>query len=244
MFTKWVDREQGIRDEELKGRAMTYSLDRRSLMGFGTAAVLMPTSALAADTATRRFKISRAGSDIGTHGITVTRAGDSVLAETVIDIAVKFLGITAYRYQLTYTEVYRRGLLQSLNGTANDDGEPGYVKVVRNGNMLQIDGSAYSGAVNGSSVPTSYWRMPGLKAAPWISTQSGELFAVSTGEVGAGPKTPAGSRAFRASDNAEYTVDLWYDSAGDWTGCSFEAGGEIAYYTLESGSSSLVGFAT
>ena len=222
---------------------MTHSLDRRNLIGFGTAAVLMPTSALASETATRRFKISRAGSDIGTHVVSVRREGDVVRADTVIDIAVTFLGITAYRYELSYSETYRGGLLQSLSGTSNDDGTAGYVKAVRNGDTLQIDGSGYSGEVAGSSVPTSYWRMPGLGATTWISTQSGELFAVTTRETGALPHSPAGSRVFRASDNAEYTVDLWYNSTGDWTGCSFDAGGELGIYTLEPGSDSLVGFA-
>ena len=162
----------------------------------------------------------------------------------MIDIAVKFLGITAYRYELAYSEVYRDGLLQSLNGKANDDGKPGYVKVVRSGDSLQIDGSSYSGIVSGLCVPTSYWRMPGLGATPWISTQTGELFAVSTVETGALPHSAPGSRVFRASDNAEYTVDLWYDNAGDWTGCSFDAGGELGIYTLEQGGDSLAGFAT
>jgi len=197
---------------------MTYSLDRRHLISLGSAALLMPTSSMAATT--------------------------SVRAETVIDIAVKFLGITAYRYELAYTEVYRGGLLQSLSGTANDDGEPGYVRVVRNGDTLEVDGSEYSGAVGGSSAPTSYWRMPALQSTPWISTQSGELLAVNTGEIAALPHSPAGARVFRASDNNEYTVDLWYDSVGDWTGCSFDAGGELGIYTLESSSGSLTGFAT
>lgn len=222
---------------------MTYSIDRRGLIGLGTAALLLPTPVLAVETATRRFKISRTGSDIGTHLITITREGDSVRAETVIDIKVKFLGITAYRYELAYTEVYRDGMLQSLSGKANDDGDPGYVNVVRSGDSLQIDGSSYSGAASGLGVPTSYWRMPGLGATPWISTQTGELFAVGSRETGALPHSPAGSRVFRASDNAEYTVDLWYDSAGDWTGCSFDAGGELGIYTLEQGSDSLAGFA-
>jgi len=222
---------------------MTLSLDRRSLIGFGTAALLIPTRALASEMATRRFKITRAGSDIGTHVVTVSRQGDTIRADTVIDIAVTFLGITAYRYEMSYTEIYRGGLLQSLVGTSNDDGSAGYVKAQRKGDTLEIDGSGYSGEVAGSSVPTSYWRMPGLGATPWISTQSGEPFAVSTVEIAALPHSPSGARVFRASDNAEYTVDVWYDSAGDWTGCSFDAGGELGIYSLDSGSGSLVGFA-
>lgn len=221
---------------------MTDSINRRSLIGFGAAALLTPSMAHSADLVTRQFKITRSGSDIGTHQVSVRREGETVRAETVIEIAVKFLGITAYRYELAYTEVYQSGLLQSLNGTANDDGTPGYVKVVRNGETLEVDGSAYSGAVPGSSVPTSYWRMPALNTTPWISTQSGELLAVDAQATAALPHSPTGSRVFRASDNAEYTVDLWYDSAGDWTGCSFDAGGELGIYVLEQSNGSLVGF--
>lgn len=222
---------------------MTNLLDRRTILTAGAAALIAPLPAWAANTGMRRFKVTRAGSDIGSHTVSVTRDGDTVRAQTDIKIAVKVFGITAYRYELAYTEVYSAGLLQSLDGTSNDDGDRGYVRAVRNGDMLKIEGSKYSGPASGASVPTSYWRMPGLQTTPWISAQSGELLAVNTGPIGALPHSPAGSTVYRATDNAEYTVDIWYDSAGDWTGCSFDAGGELGVYTLEPGSTSLVGLA-
>ena len=221
---------------------MTALPDRRSLLA-GGAASLIALPSLAAN-ASRSFRVTRAGSDIGVHRVNVTRDGADVRAQTDIDIAVKFLGITAYRYEMSYTEVYRNGLLQSFDARSNDDGDRGYVKAVRSGEMLEIDGSGYSGPAPGTSVPTSYWRMDCLGVSPWISTQSGKLFAVNATEIAPPPQAPAGSRAWNVTDNGEYTVKLWYDTTGDWTGCSFDAGGELGVYTQAPGSSSLAGFAS
>ena len=223
---------------------MTNTLNRRTFVSVGAASLLVPASASASSgTARRSFRITRSGSDIGRHSVTVSREGDLVRARTEIDIAVKFLGITAYRYELAYTEVYQNGLLQSFNATANDDGDREYVNAVRQGDMLQIDGSDYSGPASGAAVPTSYWRQPALNTTPWISAQDGEILRVSTTETPPLPHSPSGARVWRATDNGKYTVDIWYDAAGDWTGCSFDAQGELGLYTLEAGSGSLASLA-
>ncbi len=223
---------------------MTYSPNRRAFVTVGAASVLAPAVSWAApQSATRSFRVTRGGSDIGRHSVTVSRDGDTVRAQTDIDIAVKFLGITAYRYELAYTEVYQNGQLQSFDAIANDDGDRGYAKAIRQGGMLEIDGSKYSGPVTGAAVPTSYWRKPALNTTPWISAQSGEILPVNTTEMQALPHSPAGARVWRATDNRGYTVDIWYDAAGDWSGCSFDAQGELGIYTLDAGSGSLTGFA-
>jgi len=140
---------------------MVYSLDRRTVMAAGAASLLTPIPAWSQDSASRLYRLTRDGSDIGTHQLTVSRIGDTVTAKTDISIAVKFLGITAYRYELTYSEVYRGGLLQQLNGTANDDGDAGYVNVIRQGDALEVDGSDFSGAITGAA-------MPGLARLKWL----------------------------------------------------------------------------
>lgn len=223
---------------------MSLSLDRRAFVTAGTAALVAPSVSWASTTsAARSFRVTRGGSDIGRHRVSVTRDGEFVRAETEIEIAVKILGITAYRYELAYTEVYRNGQLQSFDAQANDDGDRGYARAMRKGDMLEIDGSDYSGPVTGAAVPTSYWRMPALQTTPWISAQSGEILPVGTTEMQSLPHSPSGARVWRATDNGEYTVDIWYDAAGDWTGCSFDAQGELGLYTLEAGSGSLTSLA-
>ena len=221
---------------------MTMLPDRRSILAGGAASLIaLPSHAAAAS---RTFRVTRAGSDIGIHRVNVTRQGSDVRAQTDIDIAVKFLGITAYRYEMSYPEIYRNGMLQSFDATSNADGDRGYVKAMRSGDLLEIDGSGYSGTAPGTSVPTSYWRMNGLGVSPWISTQSGKLFAVKATEIAPPPEAAAGSRAWNVTDNGEYTVKVWYDPGRDWTGCSFDAGGELGVYTQMPGNSSLAAFAS
>jgi len=221
---------------------MSLQVDRRTFVTAGAASMIVPSVAMAASqSAVRSFKVTRGGSDIGRHRVSVSREGEFVRAQTDIDIAVKILGITAYRYELNYSEVYRNGQLQSFDAMANDDGDRGFAKASRNGDMLEIDGSEYSGPVSGAAVPTSYWRKPALQTTPWISAQSGEILPVNTTEIQQLPHSPAGARVWRATDNGEYTVDIWYDAAGDWSGCSFDAQGELGLYTLEAGSGSLTG---
>lgn len=220
-----------------------YSPNRRDVIAAGAAFLLTTVPARSRDRATRSYKLFRGGSDIGTHKLSIERDGDRVIARTNIDIAVKVLGFTAYRYELAYTETYRDGVLQTLNGTANDDGDPGFVNVTRKGNMLEVDGSSFSDLITGTAAPTSYWRQQALNTTPWISTQTGEILRVGTTEVQPLTGFPAGTRSWRASNNADYSVDIAYDAQGNWLGCSFDARGELVTYNVEGGSGALASLA-
>ncbi len=222
---------------------MTSFLNRRTFVAAGTASVITPVPAWSQDNASRLYRLSRGGSDIGEHQLTVSRDGDAVKATTEINIAVKFLGITAYRYELAYSELYRDGLLQQLEGTANDDGNKGYVKVARRGDLLEVDGSDYSGPIGGTAAPTSYWRQPALKNTPWISTQSGEILPVRTKKVAPSSHHQTGSRVWRATDNGAFTVDIAYDGRGEWLGCTFDAKGELVTYSVSNATGSLASLA-
>lgn len=224
---------------------MQQTLTRRTLLAAGgSAALFTPSLALASTGGTRSFRVTRGGSDIGFHRVSVRRDGDVVRARTDIEIAVRILGIVAYRYTLNYDEVYRGGLLQSLVSESNDDGDTGYVRVTRVGSALSVDGSKYSGPVDSQAVPTSYWRMAALGATPWISPEDGHLLPVGVAEGGASGLAPSGARVVSASDRDGYDVEIWYNAAGDWVGCTFDARGEVGAYALEPGSDSLVGLTT
>lgn len=219
-------------------------INRRTALLSTGAALTLPVPAFATTGGRRAFRIWRGGSDIGSHLVTVTREGDAVRARTEIDIAVKFLGITAYRYRLSYDEIYRQGVLQSLSGAADDDGKPKAVQATRIGDMLSIEGTNYTGPAPGTVVPTSYWRKAALGVSPWISAEAGELLPVAVAQTAAKGPMPAGSSAWQASDSNGYDVEIWYDAAGDWTGCAFDARGELAHYALMPGSDPLTPFMT
>jgi hypothetical protein len=191
--------------------------------------------------ARRDFRILRDGDDIGSHVLTARREGARLTVEIDIAIAVQFLGITAYRYELRNREVWEDGRILTIDSTVNDDGEPGFCNVRREGDALRIEGSGYSGPAPADAATTSYWSADFLSRGVWISTQSGEPLSVSAADQG--PETiesgdgPLACRRWAISGDMD--LELWYDAAGDWTANAFDAGGEKGRYRLQSGGDSL-----
>ena len=96
-------------------------MDRRLFM-LGTGS-LLATPALAAARASREFRIFRDGDDIGTHALDAVLGADGMEVRITIRIAVKVLGLTAYRYEMDNREIWKAGRLISLDSQVNDDGD-------------------------------------------------------------------------------------------------------------------------
>lgn len=206
-----------------------YTTRRGALIGLGAMAIAGPARAA---TASRTFRIFRGDSDIGRHRLDARREGDGTIAVTIdIDIAVKVFGLTAYRYTLENTERWQAGRLVSVASRIDDDGTASLVRVARDGDLLRIDATGYSGTAPGDAVTTSYFARGLVERRPWISTQSGVPLKISATEAGGG--------RFRIGGDLEIT--LGYDGAGEWTGCSFEAKGEEVRYKLTDASGAIAG---
>lgn len=203
-------------------------LDRRGLL-IGAAALAAAPPALAAESASRRFRILRNGSDIGRHALDARLTEDGFSIGIDIDIRVRVLGITAYRYTLTNREVWKDGRLVSLESRTDDDGTRERATVTREGDRLAIDGTGYSGTAPLEAVTTSYYTTRFHDRRPWISTQSGKPLSVSI--------------AARSDERFKVTGDLTtlliYDDRGEWVGCEFDAGGEPARYELADGTGAI-----
>ena len=104
----------------------------------------------------------------------------------------------------------------------NDHGTEEQASVTRNGEVLDIVGTRYTGQAPLSAVTTSYYATPFLERRPWISTQSGDPLDVALAPV-------SGRRGWWAV-TGELTTTLGYDQRGEWVGCEFPAGGETASY--------------
>lgn len=207
---------------------MTTSLTtRRGLLAGAASLVALPAlPALGRDgpSAHRVFSIWRDGSDIGRHRLDarLTQEGFEIAIE--IDIAVKLLGFTAYRYTLSNREVWAGRRILSVDSQGNDDGDRTRCRITRAGDVLEVDGSGYSGSEPLDAVTTSYFAPAFLERRPWISTQSGQPLAVSVRERGAGEWAVSGDLE---------TVLTYRD--GEWTGSAFTTRGErITYQTVES----------
>jgi hypothetical protein len=216
-------------------------LTRRDAILGGAAAVTLAalpgfTLPAAAATGTRRLELYRGGSRIGEKEITVRRDGDTVTVTTGIAIAVRVLGLTAYRYTLESREIWENGQLARLDARTNDDGTAHFARAERSGDGLSIEGSEYRGTVAGTPATTTYWSPAFLERPVWISTQDGRPWRVQAQAAGTEPfPTAAGSvNATRWRVRGDLDLDLFYDGAGEWVGTEFEARGETARFVLAS----------
>lgn len=188
------------------------------------AGLAAPHVARAAERATRRFRILRDGDDIGTHTLEASLTDLGFEIEIEVDIAVRFFGITAYRYRLSNREYWKGGVIVEQRSETNDDGEDAFARIEREGDVLMIDGSGHQGEVGLDAVTTSYYAKPFLDRRPWISSQSGLPLSI---EIRRTPTQPIGWNV-----SGELNTTLYYDEADEWVGCEFDAGGKGARYEV------------
>ncbi|MEO0822419.1 MAG: DUF6134 family protein [Pseudomonadota bacterium] len=201
---------------------------RRDFIAGGATSVALSgisAAALADGGASRVFRILRDGSDIGRHSLAARLGPKGFEIDIEVDIRVRILGITAYRYTLSNQEIWAGGQLVSVNSTVNDDGTAEYARIRSTGAALEIDGSGFSGTAPVEAVTTSYHQRAFVDRRPWISTQSGKPLDVALARG-----TAAGGERWQVT--GELTTALIYDTGGEWVGCEFDAGGEPGRYEL------------
>lgn len=211
-------------------------IDRRLFLG-GAAAATLATRPARAETGPvrREFRILRAGDPIGLHTLEARREGATITVDIAIEIVVRVLGIAAYRYELTNREVWQDGAILSVESRVDDDGEDHFARIRREGDQLAIEGSEYTGTAPLDAATTSYWSRAFLDRRPWISTQTGKPLAIDT--VNSGNATaPGGIAATLWRVTGEFETALLYDASGEWVGCEFDAGGELATYEMTASS--------
>ncbi|HKK37094.1 MAG TPA: DUF6134 family protein [Paracoccaceae bacterium] len=204
---------------------------RTVLLGGAALALASPSTLRAAETAERRFLVFRGGSDIGGQTTRVRGSGDRAEVEVEVDLAVKILGITAYRYKLRSRETWEKGLLMSLEGETDDDGEVSVAKVRRTSEGLVSEGT-WEGPVPSDAATTTYWTQAFLERPVWISTQTGKPLDVSVSRDGEerieGFSGEVLCQRWRVSGDLPLT--LYYDDRGEWMGNAFDASGERARF--------------
>ncbi|MFO7855671.1 MAG: DUF6134 family protein [Paracoccaceae bacterium] len=212
---------------------------RRTVVFGGAALGLAAPSLLrAAETAERSFSVFRDGSDIGAQTTRVTGSGDRADVEIDVDLAVKILGITAYRYTLRSRETWEKGRLMSLEGETDDDGDVSVAKVRRTSDGLVSEGT-WEGELPGDAATTTYWTQAFLERPVWISTQTGAPLDVSVSRDGEERIEGFSSEMLceRWRVRGDLPLTLYYDDRGEWMGNAFDASGEVARFrpTAETG---------
>ncbi|MDW8443702.1 MAG: DUF6134 family protein [Acetobacteraceae bacterium] len=179
------------------------------------------------------FRVMRNDAPIGTHVLEFTPQAERVEVRIAIDLAVRFLGLVAYRYRHRNTEVWERDRLLAIDSETDRNGRPYWVRARAVAGAIEVEGSQ-SGAYRAprDATSTSYWHARFLRS-PVIDTQGGRLLSTRIEPVEE-EIVPVGAamrpaRRFRVS--GDLTLDIWYDAEGVWSGLLFtgEDGSTIRY---------------
>ncbi|MEO1000056.1 MAG: DUF6134 family protein [Pseudomonadota bacterium] len=208
---------------------------RATLAGLGAMSLLSALPA-SAGTAARDFAIRLDGDEIGEQSVRVQRIGQVVQVDIAIDIRVRILGISAYRYEMTNRELWRDGAVQSIASRTNDNGTDHRVTAERESGGLRIAGTGFSGTIPGDVATTTYWTEEFLARRTWINTQDGTPLSVTASRLGAAElmldSGPVACTKWRTG--GDLALELYYDRNGEWLANRFEARGEKAVILAKS----------
>ncbi len=175
------------------------------------------------------FAALRNGQPIGTHRLSFARQGDSLVVTTSIQLAVKVVGITAYRYAHQNREVWRGMELSSFESSTDDDGTPYAVRAVREPAQLKVErtGPGASGAAQASFpadlLPSTHWNSRQASQGFLLNAQKGIREKISVTTVGReNVRTSSGViAATRYRYDGGVRMDQWFDDRGRWVGSRF-----------------------
>ena len=203
-------------------------------------------SAMAAEAATPpvgewNFRALLDGKPIGQHRFSVTAnagvPGDERKVLSEASFAVKFLGITAYRYRHTATEQWRDGCLTALASTTDDDGTASSVRTEADGDALTVKAGTAVQSLKGCVMSFAYWNPAIQTQTRLLNAQTGKAEAVQVSRIGSGSVEvrglPVAATRFRITGPAQ-PIDVWYSAQGEWIGLdSLVAGGRKLSYRLQ-----------
>lgn len=158
-----------------------------------------------------QFDVKRNGKKIGEHFVTFKQENDKLIVNAKTKIRVKFLFITAYRFDYKAEEIWQANELKTLNAYTNDNGEVSEVNYTYQDKTTPL-------------FSTNHWNPNVLNADNVLNSITGKTNNVTISEMGW--ENISIQDETRAALRHEYSGDLknvttWYDEKGRWVGLQF-----------------------
>ena len=184
------------------------------------------------------FTAVRNGQTIGHHSLTFQKNGAQLTVSTAIDLAVKFMGVTAYRYTHRAQEVWTGDTFQGLTAQTDDDGKKHAIQIRRDGAALIIERNAEAvrTTLPPQLLPSTHWNIRQVRQSALVNTQTGTEARVQVAVLGRETIRTASSSidATRYRYTGDLVMDQWFDDAGRWVKTSFTASdGSTVEYVLK-----------
>lgn len=179
----------------------------------------------------------RQGQQIGDHRLRFEHDNGQLKVSTSIDLAVKLLGLTAFRYSHRAQEVWSGDALLSLTSRTDDDGKNYAVQANRTeaGIAVQVQGAGRT-VLPATILPSSHWNVRQVRQTVLLNSQKGTEAHVKVATVGRETiKTASGSlQATRYRYEGDVKMDQWFDDRGRWVKMAFAGSdGSTIEYVLQ-----------
>lgn len=184
-----------------------------------------------------RFTVWRDDNRIGAHRVQFRRDGDGLDVQVDFQVRVRFLGITAYRFEYQSSSAWQGATMQSLDATVDDDGRQGAVSARRYGQDVVVDGTRGLRRLAGPLFPSDHWHPGVIGQTRILNTLTGgvgdvEMDLVGRENISTAHGEIAADRYLFSGDL--HDVDVWYDRDGRWVKLRFlTEGGELIEYRCE-----------
>ena len=184
----------------------------------------VPVDPLTLYGSTHKFLVLRDNAVVGDHVLSFSKQNNQIIAETVFNIKISFLGLSLYKYRYESRSIWEEGRLRKIDVRVNDDG----TEII---NTARIEAAGYS--INNSNdllpnttlFPTSHWNFEVLKQGQVFNTILGKLNQIEIKNLG--PEKVKILNGFIEADHYQYTgelqLDAWYDKQGRWVKLKFLA---------------------
>ena len=175
------------------------------------------------------FAAYRNGQPIGTHRLSFDRQGDRLVVTTTIELAVKMVGITAYRYTHRGREVWLGRELVSFDSSTDDDGKPYAVRASRENGQLRVERTGPDArgpvrhALPADLLPSTHWNVEQASQGFLLNAQKGTRERITVTAAGReSVRTLSGMiAATRYHYEGDVRMDQWFDDRGRWVRSRF-----------------------
>lgn len=172
--------------------------------------------------------------DIGQHRVTFTQNGEQLIVDVENKVEVKFLAITAFRYEAKRQEYWQGDQMVSYRSFTYDDGRDIAVTGETVGDRLVIEAPSGRIETEAGVFPTHPWNKAIARESILMDTKTGELLNVNIANVGEEIIEAGGEKieATKYEVTGDTEREVWFDSEDNWVRLRFVRDGSAITFTL------------
>jgi len=166
-----------------------------------------------------KFTVYRDDAPIGHHNFSFRPKGDKLEVDIDVDLEVKMMFVTAFKFRHIASEVWENGKLLRMESETDDDGDPYKVKVERLGNGMVVEVNGQRRLAPGDILPSNLWNRAILTEDKILHPILGEVLPLEVTKLGKREiKTEnvgtIATEGFKIVGGEIFQREVWYSKDG------------------------------